>query len=77
MRGEELPPFDKEAAEEARRQKREEMLSTSERIDAVLDGADQLDEDAGGTGEDDADEGEAGVAGAIGEDADDGEDRRP
>ncbi len=39
MRGEELAPFDKEAAEAARKRKAEESLTRGERIDAVLDEA--------------------------------------
>jgi len=39
MRGEELPPFDREAAEAARRWKEEEALSAAERVERALEEA--------------------------------------
>ena len=44
LRGEELPPFDRDAVEETRKRKEEEVLSTSERIERALDDARRAEE---------------------------------
>ena len=51
MAGEELAPYDKEAAEAKRKRKEEESLTRGERIDALLDEARRSDADDGEAGE--------------------------
>jgi len=55
MRGEALPPFDRDAAEAARRRKEEEVVTRGERIDKVLEDVRRQEHGDGTGGEESAD----------------------